>query len=139
MTVTHRRAPVKAAPSIAAALAALPAAARCRTDAPLAWTSVPIDAIDPIALFSAARALDMEAALWLQPAIGRSIIGIGRAWAVETGGPDRFGAAPGTMSPIRTEEPSAIRTRLSETIQYRMAAGGSLPREPKLPCPSISG
>ena len=32
----------------------------------------------------------MEAALWLQPATGRSIVGIGRAWAVEAGGPDRF-------------------------------------------------
>ena len=93
MTVTDRRAPATAAPSIAAALAALPAAARRRTDPPLAWTSIPIDPIDPIALFSAARALDLEAALWLQPATGRSIVGIGRAWAVEPGGTARFGAA----------------------------------------------
>ncbi|MEZ0241292.1 MAG: isochorismate synthase MenF [Chloroflexota bacterium] len=93
MTVTDRLAAATAAPSIVAALAALPAAARRRTDPPLAWTSVPIDPIDPIALFSAARALDMEAALWLQPATGRSIVGIGRAWTVETGGSDRFDAA----------------------------------------------
>ena len=37
--------------------------------------------------------LDLESALWLQPAAGRSIVGIGRAWAVEGGGPDRFVAA----------------------------------------------
>ena len=55
MTVTDRLAAATAAPSIVAALAALPAAARRRTDPPLAWTSVPIDPIDPIALFSAAR------------------------------------------------------------------------------------
>jgi isochorismate synthase len=49
--------------------------------------------LDPIALFGAARAQDLDAALWLQPATGRSIVGIGRAWACEGGGADRFAFA----------------------------------------------
>jgi len=49
--------------------------------------------VDPIALFAAARELDLEAALWLQPADGLALVGIGRAWAVEPGGPERFAAA----------------------------------------------
>ena len=49
--------------------------------------------IDPIALFAAARELDLEAALWLQPSEGSAIVGIGRAWAVEPGGPGRFAVA----------------------------------------------
>jgi isochorismate synthase len=59
----------------------------------LIWVSLPAAPLDPIELFSAARALDLEAALWLQPAAGRSVVGIGRAWAVEVGGPDRFSEA----------------------------------------------
>ena len=57
---------------------------------PLAWTAVRVDAIDPIDLFAAARTLGVEASLWLQPAAGRSIVGLGRAWAAELGGSDRF-------------------------------------------------
>jgi isochorismate synthase len=53
----------------------------------------PVAAIDPIDLFAAGRALGFEAALWLQPAADRSIVGIGRAWAIEPAGPDRFAAA----------------------------------------------
>jgi len=56
----------------------------------LIWTSLQRPALDPIDLFAAARSLDLEAALWFQPAADRSIVGIGRAWAVEPGGPDRF-------------------------------------------------
>ncbi len=57
---------------------------------PLVSTTSAIPDLDPIALFAVARALDLEAALWLQPAIGRSTVGIGRAWSVEAAGPDRF-------------------------------------------------
>lgn len=57
---------------------------------PLTSITLPIPNIEPIALFSAARSMDLEAALWLQPATGRSIVGIGRAWAVQADGPDRF-------------------------------------------------
>ena len=49
--------------------------------------------LDPIALFAAAREHDLEAALWLQPAAGFALVGIGRAWAVEAEGHGRFEAA----------------------------------------------
>ena len=60
---------------------------------PMAWTAVPIDPLDPIDAFTAARSLGVEAALWLQPSVGRSIFGLGRAWAVDAAGPDRFAEA----------------------------------------------
>jgi isochorismate synthase len=55
--------------------------------------TVRADPLDPIALFAAAREADLEAALWLQPADGAALVAIGRAWAVEPAGPDRFAAA----------------------------------------------
>jgi len=54
--------------------------------------TLPAGDLDPIALFAAARELDLEAAVWLQPADGFALVGIGRAWAVEPGGPRRFAA-----------------------------------------------
>ena len=98
MTVADRRVTTAArgrvASEIAALLATATEAARGRAGPrPLISTTLPVAAIDPIDLFAAARSLDLEAALWLQPAADRSIVGIGRAWAVEVGGPDRFTAA----------------------------------------------
>jgi isochorismate synthase len=49
--------------------------------------------LDPIALFAAAAEAELEAALWLQPAQGLALVGVGRAWAVEDAGPDRFASA----------------------------------------------
>ena len=94
MTVTDRRDATKAPGRIASGLAAVRATASGPgSTRPLIWTTLPIPAIDPIDLFAAARSLDLEAALWLQPAADRSIVGIGRSWAVEAGGPDRFSVA----------------------------------------------
>ena len=56
----------------------------------LSATTVPVAAIDPISLFAAAVEADLEAALWLRPAEGTALVGIGRAWAVEAEGPARF-------------------------------------------------
>lgn len=53
-------------------------------------TTVVTDAVDPISLFAAAAEADLEAALWLRPADGTAIVGIGRAWATEPAGPGRF-------------------------------------------------
>ena len=50
-------------------------------------------ALDPIALFAAARELDLEAALLVGPSDGLALVGIGRAWAAEASGPGRFQAA----------------------------------------------
>lgn len=57
-----------------------------------AWTR-PAPAVDPISLFAAAREVDLEAALWLQPSAGFALVGIGRAWSVEPAGADRFARA----------------------------------------------
>ncbi len=59
----------------------------------LVWATCSVPELDPISLYATARALGFEAVLWLQPAAGRSIVGIGRAWAIESRGPERFSAA----------------------------------------------
>jgi isochorismate synthase len=59
----------------------------------LRTATVRLGDLDPIALFAAARELDLEAALWLQPSEGMAIVGVGRAWATEPGGPTRFAEA----------------------------------------------
>ena len=59
----------------------------------LASATVAVAVVDPIALFAAAVEADLEAALWLRPSEGTAFVGIGRAWAVEPDGPDRFATA----------------------------------------------
>jgi len=71
---------------LATALAAQPVAEA----GALRAATVPVDDVDAIALYAAARELDLEAALWLQPSDGSAIVGIGRAWAVTPTGPERF-------------------------------------------------
>ena len=56
----------------------------------LSATTVPVSAVDPISLFAAAVEADLEAALWLRPAQGTALVGVGRAWAVEAEGAGRF-------------------------------------------------
>jgi menaquinone-specific isochorismate synthase len=91
MTVADWQATRRAGISLADALAPLLArAARVTGPRPLTWVTVPAPALDAIDLFGAARALDLEAALWMQPAAGRWIVGIGRAWATEPDGDGRF-------------------------------------------------
>lgn len=53
----------------------------------------PADAIDPIALYTAAVEAGLEAALWLRPLEGFGLVGVGRAWAIEPDGPARFADA----------------------------------------------
>lgn len=94
MTVVDRHAAPPVGTSLAVAIAPLLArAARSPGPRPLTWVSVPTAGVDAIDLFATARALDLEASLWLQPAAGRSIVGIGRAWAIEPGGDQRFALA----------------------------------------------
>jgi len=94
VTVADRPAGRAAAPlaggiDIGAALDALPAA----QPGDLRSATVPHDDLDAIALFAAARELDLEVALWLQPSEGVALVGVGRAWAVEPDGPARFTVA----------------------------------------------
>lgn len=80
--------------TIASDLAELIATARgAGRAAPLTAATSSVATIDPITLYSAARSLGLEAALWLQPAADRSIVGIGRAWVTEPRGIERFSTA----------------------------------------------
>ncbi|MEO5917971.1 MAG: isochorismate synthase [Candidatus Limnocylindrales bacterium] len=49
--------------------------------------------LDPIAVYAAAVEAGLEAALWLRPSEGFALVGVGRAWAIEPEGPDRFAVA----------------------------------------------
>jgi len=49
--------------------------------------------VDPIAVYAAAVEAGLEAALWLRPSEGFALVGVGRAWAIEPEGPDRFAVA----------------------------------------------
>lgn len=94
MTVVDRRATPRARSSFAPELGALlTAASDARRPHPLVTVTHSTAAVDPISLFAAARAQDLEAALWLQPSADRSIVGVGRAWAFEGDGSDRFARA----------------------------------------------
>lgn len=58
-----------------------------------ATLAVAIDRAEPfdaIAVYAAAVEAGLEAAVWVQPSEGLALVGIGRAWAIEAGGPDRF-------------------------------------------------
>jgi isochorismate synthase len=72
------------ATGIAAALAARPAGERVTA------ATMAAPALDPIALAGAALARGLELAAWLRPSDGVAIVGVGRAWAVEPSGADRF-------------------------------------------------
>jgi isochorismate synthase len=85
MTIADRPGLDLAATDVADALAALE-----EPGDGLRAVTVPVAALDPVALVEAARDAGLEAALWLQPAEEFALVGIGRAWAVETAGPARF-------------------------------------------------
>ena len=75
--------------------------------APIRSVTEAVAALDPIALFEAAREADLEAALWLQPTTGFGLVGIGRAWSVEPSGPRRFGAAGAAWTALVTNADGA--------------------------------
>ncbi len=81
--------PAAAAEHIGAAVARLEAATPDADDRLLS-AAVAVPTVDPIALFAAAAEADLEAALWLQPSGGFALVGVGRAWAAEGAGRDRF-------------------------------------------------
>ena len=56
----------------------------------LATVVLPIEPIDPIDLVSAANLRGLETRLWLRPADGFALVGIGAAWSIRPEGPDRF-------------------------------------------------
>lgn len=62
--------------------------AATRRPGTLVSTTLSVPEIDPIALYGAAQL--SGASLWLQPASGFSLVGMGRVWSVESRGPERF-------------------------------------------------
>ncbi|MFP5342531.1 MAG: isochorismate synthase MenF [Candidatus Limnocylindria bacterium] len=50
-------------------------------------------AFDPIALYAAGVEAGLEAALWMRPSEDLALVGLGRAWAVDAEGDDRFATA----------------------------------------------
>ncbi len=89
MTVVERPGLGAAEHELALALDATAGAVPGRTR----MATVAIADLDPVALFAAAREADLEAALWLQPAEGTALVAVGRAWAVEPAGAQRFATA----------------------------------------------
>ncbi len=57
--------------------------------------------VDAISLFAAAREQDLEVALWLQPAAGFALVGIGNAWSVEASGVERFRRSAAAWQDLR--------------------------------------
>jgi isochorismate synthase len=80
-------------PGIGARLAALVASGDGDASPSLASATLAVPGLDPISLFAAAVEAGLEGALWLKPSEGTAFVGIGRAWAAEPDGPDRFATA----------------------------------------------
>lgn len=96
MTITDRspaaadRPPRAMADDLVAALSPLLDRASVRGRRTLVSATVPVARRDPVALFAAARAIDDEAAIWLQPGSGFGLVAIGSAWTVEAADGNRF-------------------------------------------------
>ena len=93
--------------------------------------TVAVPAVDPISLFAAAAEAGLEAALWLRPSEGTALVGIGRAWAIEGEGRNRFQEAEAAfrelMAGARLERPAA-----RGPARGRGSAATTLPGQRKL-------
>ena len=78
----------------------------------LASASVRIPSIEPLVCFAGARTTGQDAAYWVQPATGRSFVGVGTAASIDLAGPGRFPAAA-----------SAWAGLLATTVSVGPAAG----------------
>ena len=62
--------------------------------------TIPAAPVDPVSIVAAAIEADLEAVLWLRPSEGFSVVGVGRAWAVEAEGAGRFREAEGAWHAV---------------------------------------
>jgi len=85
MTIAERA----VAPDLAAALMPLAVRAAGRDEPTLVSATVPVRAIDPVALHGAA--LPHGALIWMQPSEGVALVGMGEAWAARQSHEARFG------------------------------------------------
>jgi isochorismate synthase len=90
MTVAEPVATPASEVELAAVLEPLVARAAGRDGPTLVSASLPIDAVDPVALYAVAQPLG--ASLWLQPAEGFGLVGIGQAWGARQSHAARFQA-----------------------------------------------
>lgn len=74
-----------------ATMGRLAAEARTRHRRALVSATLHLPAVDPVALFAAARGMGDEPSLWLQPSRVSALLGLGAAWTVRASGPGRFG------------------------------------------------
>jgi isochorismate synthase len=88
MTIAERVAGPEAGAELAAALAPLAAQVTGRDVPTLVSASVAVEAVDPVALYGAARPLG--AALWMRPRSGEVLLGIGEAWSARQRQSARF-------------------------------------------------
>src|SRR6188474_3239944 len=68
----------------------------------LAIRTEPVEPFDAIAVYAAAVEAGLEAALWVRPSEDFALVGIGRAWAVEADGPERFAVADAAWQALVT-------------------------------------
>ncbi len=81
-----RRATRAAGSDVLASLRAAFSEAAGRPGPTLVSTVLPVEAVDPVALFAAAEATGAERALWLQPDAGFALLGVGSAWSMRASG-----------------------------------------------------
>ena len=147
MTVTDRTTRPRTAPAsgpaapVAREVRALLAAADRRDGSrPLLTTTLPIDALDPIELFAAARAQGLEAALWLQPRSDRSIVGDRAGMGRRTRGARpvhdrdrRLAGGPRGRHRVRPSRPITARPVRPSSAVLASAAGHRRPDDPWAP------
>jgi isochorismate synthase len=96
-------------------------------DGRLVAAGVVVPAVDPIALFAAAAEADLEAALWLRPSEGLALVGVGRAWAAEGGGPTRFHDAESAWQALVHD--ASLEGEATPTLLGGLGFTGRIPRD----------
>jgi isochorismate synthase len=123
MTLLEARTPT----GIAAALEHAPPGRRVTA------VTLTVPAVDPIALARAALAAGLETAAWLRPSDDLAIVGIGRAWATEPAGPDRFREAEAGWTALTEDLRKADRPGPSGPLLLGGLGFGGRPTEDRGP------
>jgi isochorismate synthase len=102
-----------AAAGLAGAIARLNSGGAPTAGQSLHSAGLPVQRVDPIAVYTAAVEADLEVALWLRPSEGFALVGIGRAWSVEPSDPGRFRdaglAVESLLAEARVSRPAEVR------------------------------
>jgi len=98
MTVAVRSVKVRAA--LGDALGLLLADASRSDRATLVSATVEVVAVDPVSLFDAARAEDVDPSLWFQPDRHMALVSMGEAWSIRSSGESRFEEVAGAWAAL---------------------------------------